>query len=514
MVYRLRAWGLILSRESNKLHTRRFQIRTGNAKSAPSTKAIHSPKGLILCKTGRWENPFEPDFIVQDKCIMASRISGLILIGILILGASCSQKPKTEAQPLAPEVTVGMPKSLVLAESLVLTGRLDAVLNVDIRSRVTGYLDKVFFKDGQFVKKGEILYLIDPRPYQAKLDTAKGDVERLEGEKKLAEIQVDRYKKLSEKGAASKQEYDTWIAKQAENLGGLSSAKAQVIYNQLNLDFCKIYSPINGQISRTQIQIGNLINADNTSLTNIVSIDPIYAYFNVDEPTLLRVVRELRAGTRDRHEVEYYEVTVGLVDDSNREFPFKGRLNFVNNQLDKQTGTITMRGELSNPHDPSTSPPKMPLLKPGMFIRVKLPLSQPLPRHMIPEIAVGNNQDRKVIWVIDKEDKARMIEVEVGQKEGSLVSVTPSEKGTKFDENTRIVIRGIQRCREGKLVKPVPEHETVSTKGAAVGKSGPKADSDKLSPKGTQPPAPAKLPNLPSIAPVTNTNQKGAPGKS
>ncbi len=447
---------------------------------------------------------------------MANRLCGLSLIGILMLGASCSEKPPSGAPTPVPEVTIDLPKSQVLAENLVLTGRLDAVLNVDIRSRVTGYLEKVYFRDGQFVKKGDPLYLIDPRPYQAKLDTAKGDVERLEGEKKLAEIQVDRYKKLSEKGAASKQDYDVWIAKQAENLGGLASAKAQVIYNQLNLDFCKIYAPIDGQISRTQIQIGNLINADNTSLTNIVSIDPIYAYFNVDEPTLLRVVRELRSGSRERREIDQHDVAVGLVDDINREFPFKGRLNFVNNQLDKQTGTLTMRGILVNPYDPATNPPKMPLLKPGMFIRVKIPLSQPLPRHMIPEIAVGNNQDRKVIWVIDKEDKARMIEVEVGQKEGSLVAVTPTDKEVKLADDTKVVVRGIQRCREGKIVKPVPieKEQSVSTQ-PSDGKNGPNTNPGNNAPE--QKPG-AKLPNnSPNLPPQTalpaNPAKQGTPAR-
>lgn len=441
---------------------------------------------------------------------MASRTTGFLLICILILGASCSQKTITEAQAPVPEVTIDLPKSMVLAETIVLTGRLDAVLNVDIRSRVTGYLDKVYFKDGQYIKKGDLLYQIDPRPYQAKLDTAKGDVERLEGEKKLAETQVDRYKKLSEKGAASKQEYDIWIAKQAENLGGLASAKAQVIYNQLNLDFCKVYSPIEGQISRTQIQIGNLINADNTSLTNIVSIDPIYAYFNVDEPTLLRVVRGILAENPDRRSVDHYEVSIGLVDDTKREFPFKGKMNFVNNQLDKQTGTITLRGELTNPYDPISKPPKMPLLKPGMFIRVKLPLSKPVARHMVPEIAIGNNQDRKIIWVVDMEDKARMIEVEVGQKEGSLVWVTPADKNVQLSDTTRIVVRGIQRCREGKVVKPVaigmnpsPSNEKEKSKPGLSGDKSP------ASPKTSNS---ATTPNPPPISP-TESNLKAAPGK-
>lgn len=386
---------------------------------------------------------------------MTNRISGLFLMGFLILGASCSQAPKSEIKADAPEVTVEHLGEMVLADDLVLTGRLEAVLSVDIRSRVTGYIDKVYFKDGDFIKKGANLYLIDPRPYQAKLDTAKGDVERLMGDRKLADIQVDRYKKLSDKGAASKQEYDIWIAKQEENLGSLASAKSQVVYNQLNLDFCKIIAPIDGQISRTQIQIGNLINADNTTLTNMVSIDPIYAYFNVDEPTIIHILKRLRSNSSDKRIISEYKLEVGLVDDLKREFPFKGKLNFVNNQLDKQTGTITVRGELLNPFDVDSILHKMPLLKPGMFIRVKLPLSEPKPRQMVPEVAVGNNQDRKVIWIVDSKDKAKMIEVEVGQKAGAVVAITPTDPEVLLGPETRVVVRGIQRCKDDKPVKPV-----------------------------------------------------------
>lgn len=391
--------------------------------------------------------------------MMVNRIIGLGIICLLLVTASCSKGPQTQEKLQAPEVIVDHPRTESLPETLVVTGRLEAVLSVDIRSRVTGYLDKVHFRDGEFVKKGDVLYQIDPRPYQAKLDVAKGEVDRLEGERKLAEIQVDRYKKLSDKGAASKQEYDVWIGKQAENLGAMAAAKAQVIYNELNLNFCKITSPIDGQISRTFLQIGNLINADNTSLTNLVSIDPIYVYVNIDEPTMIRVLKELRAGSRENYINQTYLLDVGLADDVERKFPFKAKLNFVNNQLDKQTGTITIRGEIANPYDPKSKPPKMPFLKPGMFARVKMPLSESKPRIMVPEVAVGNNQDRRVVWLVDGENKARMIEVEVGQKDGAYVAIKPVDEKKPISPDSLIVIKGIQRCRENEPVKPVKAEE-------------------------------------------------------
>jgi|GEM_PF-205787 len=407
---------------------------------------------------------------------MIHRILGLAIIAAMILTASCAPTSKTAEKAQDPEVIVDHPKMEVHPETLVVTGRLEAVVSVDVRSRVTGYLEKVYFRDGEFVKKGDTLYLIDPRPYQAKLDVAKGEVERLEGERKLAEIQVERYKKLSDKGAASKQEYDVWIGKQSENLGAMSAAKAQVVYNDLNLNFCKVISPIDGQISRTFLQIGNLINADTTSLTNLISIDPIYVYVNIDEPTLIRVLKELRAGQRENYTIDTYTLEVGLADDVDRKFPFKGKMNFVNNQLDKQTGTITIRGEIVNPYDGSTNPPKAPMLKPGMFARVKLPLSKPLPRIMVPEVAVGNNQDRKVVWLIDSENKARMIEVEVGQKDGAWVAVRPVDEKKPLTPESLIVVKGIQRCRENQGVKAVKAEEWKGpNEKAATSKGGPEA---------------------------------------
>ena len=185
-------------------------------------------------------------------------------------------------------------------------GRTDAKDKVAIRARVSGYLMKVAFKDGAIVKKDELLYQIDPRPFQATLDEAKGQLERLEAQKKLVDIQVDRYRKLAAKGAGSQQDLDQYLGQQAENIGAIKSAKAAIERATLNLGFTTIRSPIDGKISRTLFTEGNLINADVTELTTIVSIDPMYAYFSVEEPTLLEVRKLMRKGVikfaRDRRD--------------------------------------------------------------------------------------------------------------------------------------------------------------------------------------------------------------------
>ena len=173
---------------------------------------------------------------------------------------------------------------------------------------MSGYLVKVNFKDGDIVKEDDLLYQIDPRPFQADLDQAKGNVERLEAEKKLLAIQVDRYRKLAEKGAGSQQDLDQYLAQQAENIGALKSAQAQVEQAELNLGFTRIAAPIAGKISRTLLTVGNLVNADSTLLTTLMSIDPMYAYFNVEEPTLLRSPQD---DPRGRHQVADLDEVAG-----------------------------------------------------------------------------------------------------------------------------------------------------------------------------------------------------------
>ncbi len=195
-----------------------------------------------------------------------------LLFTTLLLG--CAEPPAL-APPPVPKVTVSRPIPREVTDYEDFTGRTDAISTVDIRARVTGYLNQVAFKDGDIVKENALLYQIDPRPFQAALDQALGQVERLEAAKKLMAIQVDRYAKLAKKGAASQQDVDQYTAQQAENIGALKTAQAQVETAKLNLGFTRIAAPVTGKISRTLITPGNLVNADVTVLTTIRSIDPM-----------------------------------------------------------------------------------------------------------------------------------------------------------------------------------------------------------------------------------------------
>ncbi len=396
-----------------------------------------------------------PDAGARVSLVWLSVHVGIVWGAFLLAGCARPPAPAPPPPPV-PEVTVVPFEPRVTPEWIEVTGRIEAVSTVDIRSRITGYLTEVAFRDGQFVHAGERLYEIDARPYQAKLLEAQGNVEKLLGERRFSEVQVDRYTKLVAKGAASQQELDTHKARLEENTGALAAARAEVESARLNVEFCSIVSPIDGLIGRTQLQVGNLINQDQTTLATVVSVDPVFVYFNLDEPAFIRLGNNLRAGaSRSPASPVTMTVMVGLVDDIERTFPYRCSVDFLNNQVDSQTATITMRGRLANPYDPTAGHNVPPRFRPGMFGRVRVPIAEPKQRLYVPEAAVGNIQDHKIIWVVDAASNASVREVVVGQKLGGWVAVTPTDAAKPLDSGARIVIRGLQRCRDGKPVAAV-----------------------------------------------------------
>jgi RND family efflux transporter MFP subunit len=364
-------------------------------------------------------------------------------LGIMLL-PGCTPAPPPAA-PVAPIVTVALPIEREVVDHEEFTGRTDAVSRVDIRARVSGYLVKVNFKDGDIVKLNDLLYQIDPRPFQADLDLAKGMVEKLDAQKKLLDIQVDRYRKLAAKSAASQQDVDQYLAQQAENIGALKSARAQVERAQLNLDFTRIASPIAGKISRTLLTEGNLVNADSTLLTTIMSIDPMYAYFNIEEPTLLYVLKLKREGIL-KERLGHIAVRMGLADDVKRVFPLQGTLDFANNTVDPQTGTILVRGTFANPF---TVPNRPPALMPGLFVRVRLDMGPPHKTFLVSQRAIGTDQGQKYVYIVAKDNKIAYRRVTLGLVFDGLQAI---EEGLKPGD--RVVVNGLQRVRPGIEVKP------------------------------------------------------------
>ena len=391
----------------------------------------------------------------------AAQAAVALLALVILTGCRKPAPASAAAAPAAADVVVTTPRAVRVPEYLEVTGRIDAESVVDIRSRVTGYLTKVAFRDGQFVAKGDPLYEIDDRPARAKLDEAVGVIEQLLGEQRFLKVQVDRYEKLVAKGAASRQDFDSYTAKLEENAGALIAARAQHESARLNVEFCSIAAPIAGQIGRTQLQVGNLITQDQTTLTTIVSVDPIFVYFNVDEPTFLRLMgRARQSGQGPGIGPRATVADVGLVDDVDRTYPYSSEIEFLNNQVDTKTATITMRGRLANPYSADPAAPRPPLFRPGMFARVRLPLGDAVERLFVPEAAIGSIQDRKIVWLVGADDLVSASEVTLGQKLGSWIAVAAADPARPLTAADRIVVRGLQRCREGKPVSPSPADET------------------------------------------------------
>jgi RND family efflux transporter MFP subunit len=399
---------------------------------------------------------------------MPSRIYTLFCLFLTILFVGCGQLPSI-APPPVPKVTVSRPLAHEVTDYEDFTGRTDAVSTVDIRARVNGYLEQVGFKDGDIVKEGDLLYQIDPRPFQAALDQAKGQMELLEAEKKLLVIQVDRYSKLAAKGAGSQQDLDEYLAKQAENVGAIKAAQAQIDTANLNLGFTHITAPLTGRISRTLIMPGNLVNADTTVLTTIKSIDPMYAYFDIEEPTVLRLQKMIREGIIAARSVKEVPIQMGLADDIQRRFPLHGTLNFVNNTIDPQTGTLQIRGIFENPYKPGVPT----ILTPGLFVRVRLRISQPHQVLLVTERAIGTDQGQKYVYVIDKDNKVEYRRVTLGMVFDGLQAI---EEGLKADD--RLVVNGLQRIRPGIKVESdeVDMHSLAGPAGTDFGQKGQSAE--------------------------------------
>src|SRR5215813_1411493 len=246
-----------------------------------------------------------------------------------------------------PVVMVSLPVEREVTDYYEYTGRTAAVDAVEVRARASGYLDKVNFREGAVVNKGDLLFQIDPRPFQAVLDQAKGQVGQWEAKLARAEADVTRDERLLPKGAASQKDFDQAVADRGEARAAIQSGRAAVDRAALDLEFTQVTAPISGRISRHLIDEGNLVTADTTLLTTLVSIDPMYAYFDADERTVLHVRQLIREGkVQSARDVATRPVLMGLADET--DFSHHGTINFVDNQVNPQTGTLRLRGVFPN----------------------------------------------------------------------------------------------------------------------------------------------------------------------
>ncbi len=347
-----------------------------------------------------------------------------------------------------PAVQVSTVVQREITENVRFTGRFNAINYVEIKARSTGYVVSTPFKEGSYVQKGDLLFAIDPRPYQAKLDDANGMVKLSEAKLKLAKADNLRAKDVGKTpGAISKQDLDKYVAAEEEAAAGVEAIKASLEVQILNLEFCSVISPISGRISKYFVTLGNLVTQDSTQLTTVVSEDPIYCYFDADERTLLKIIRRVQVSKKKNQSLEDFPetpVSIGLADEKG--FPHQGTLNFSSNLVDSQTGTITLRAIIKNIFKND----KTPLFLHGMFCRVLLPISDPKNTILVADRAIGTDQGLKFVYVMDKDNKLEYRRVSVGELQPD--NLRAIESGLKSDE--KVVVSGIHLVRPGTIIKP------------------------------------------------------------
>jgi RND family efflux transporter MFP subunit len=371
-------------------------------------------------------------------------------------GCSPPAPPVAETPP--PPVTVSQPVVREVIDRDDYEGRIAAVQSVEVRARVRGHLIKVNFKDGELVKQGDLLFEIDPRPYQASLDAAQAQKAAAEASLKLAKAEYARSSSLARTGAASREEVEVWAAKQSTAAAASRQADAEIEKAQLDLDFTKVAAPINGKISRALADVGNLVNAGGgeTLLTTIVSVDPMYVYFDVDERSLLRYRRTGAGRNADSAKQPSLKelripVYVGLEGESG--YPHHGFLDFADNRVNPSTGTVQVRGELPNTDR---------LLDAGMRARVQVPVSDPRKAILITERAIGTDQGQKFVYIVNDQNGVERRDVKLGRLSDGMQIVAEGLKPTDV-----VIVNGIQRVRDGMKVQP----QRTSMPGAPAGVS-------------------------------------------
>jgi len=344
-----------------------------------------------------------------------------------VIATACSSQAEPGAgMPPPPEVSVAQVLNKDVRRWDEFTGRVTAIETVELRPRVSGYVQQVAYQEGQEVKKGDLLFVVDPRPYKARLAQAEADLERARAEARLAQMQDKRAQTLVEAKAISREEFETRRAASTQGDAAVRAAEAALDNARLDLQFTSVRSPINGRAGRAMVTEGNLANADTTLLTTVVSQDPVFVYFESDEQSFLRYQELARKGERAETE---NPVRVGLA--SEQGYPHEGTVDFVDNQVDPSTGTIRARAVLKNPDR---------IFTPGLYARVQLQGSGQFKAMLIDDKAVLTDQDRKYVYVLGEKNAATRKDVKLGPVIDGLRVVSsglaPSDK---------VIVHGVQK---------------------------------------------------------------------
>jgi len=387
---------------------------------------------------------------MPKKSLSRNRIAYAVLAVAAVAGIGAfsairvNASAPAQAAPMAPEVDVASVLHKTVTDWQSYSGRLEAVDKVEIRPQVSGTIVSVNFKDGALVKKGETLFVIDPRPYAAEVDRAKAQLAAAKARESYAQTDWQRAQRLMADNAIAKRDYDE---KQNNALGAaadVKAAQAALEAAQINLGYTTIVAPVAGRVSRAEITVGNVVSAGANAapLTTLVSVSPIYASFDVDEQTYLQYIGRARNGAN-------VPVELGLANETG--YSRKGSIASIDNRLDTSSGTIRVRARFDNPQG---------ALVPGLYARVKVGGGEPHAALLIDEAAIGTDQDKKFVLAVDKQGVVSYREVKLGALHGNLRVITAG-----LADGDRIVVNGVQRVRPGQTVRAhmVPMTDDPST---------------------------------------------------
>jgi RND family efflux transporter MFP subunit len=381
----------------------------------------------------------------------------LAITTVLLALAGCGQGDKQASAPPPPTVTVTKPVARTVVDQDEYVGRFVAVDAVDVRSRVSGYLSEIHFTDGQMVKKGDLLFVIDHRPFQIALDQMRANLAQARANLAFTEADLARAQELVHNKTITEQTYDQ--RKQAKSVAEASVTAQEAMVHQAELDlneYSELRAPVDGRIGDRRVSVGNLVTGGNgsntTLLATIVSVDPIRFEFTFDEASYLRYQRFAGTDTQMASGQGGVSVTLKLIDE--RDFGHVGKMDFVDNVIDRSSGTIRGRAVFANPNG---------LFTPGMFGRVRVPGSPPHTALLIPDAAIGTEQSRKYVLVVDDGSVARLKYVVPGQLEDGLRVINEG-----LSASDRVIINGLMRARPG--VKVAAQEQGIPAAAASAPK--------------------------------------------
>lgn len=362
----------------------------------------------------------------------------LLALGIAAVLGSCGGQPKSVSAPPPPTVTVSQPIAQEIIDYAEFTGNTAPLESVELRARVRGFLKSLHFTPGSQVKKGDLLFVIEPEPYQVKVDQATADLQRSEDQYQAAEDELAIVQAMAAKSAASKVDLVQKTEKRDTAKANVAAARAALDQAKIDLSYTRVYAPIDGQISRNLVDVGNLVGQDGpTVLATLVKYDPIYAYFTASESALLaygKILRKQRDAIKNDGTVEVY---LGLAHESG--YPHKGFFDSSDNRVDQDTGTILLRAVFPNPDR---------TLFPGLFARIRIPAAT-VNALLVPDEALSTDQAGKYLLVVNDKNVVETRRVKTGAAQSGLTIVQDGVAAHEW-----FVVKGLQRARPGSTVRP------------------------------------------------------------